>query len=231
MSADARAHYERGLALYADKDYAGALTELRAGYALEPRREFLFAEAQALRLGGDCKAAVPLYQQFLKSGPDDVQVNATHIALGRCAAQMAAAPAPPPAPDKPRAPAPATAGVTTPARTPPPPWYADVAGGALLGGGVLGLATGAVFTLSAMSERDDANQRSATYAEYAQHWNAARSRERVAIIGFGAGAALTTAAIVRYARVRASHRNRNQIDAWITPDARGGALAGVGGQF
>src|SRR5205823_4412560 len=79
----------------AEKDYGAALAELRAGYALDARREFLFAEAQALRLGGDCKSAVPLYQQFLKSGPEDVQVNATHIALGRCAAQMAAAPAPP----------------------------------------------------------------------------------------------------------------------------------------
>jgi tetratricopeptide (TPR) repeat protein len=225
MNAGARAHYDRGLALYADKDYAGALTELRAGYALDPRREFLFAQAQALRLGGDCKAAVPLYQQFLTSGPDDVQVNATHIALGRCAAQMAAAPVPPPAADRPRAPPPPT--VTTPARTPPPPWYVDVAGGALLGGAVLGLATGAVFTVSALSERDDADQRSANYAEYMQHWNAARSRERVAIVGFAAGAALTTAAVVRYARVRV----RRRMDAWISPDARGGALAGVGGQF
>ena len=159
-----------------------------------------------------------------RRGPDDVQVNATHIALGRCAAQMAAAPVPPPAPDQTRAPAPPT--VITPVRSAPAPWYADVAGGALLGGAVLSLATGAVFTVSALSERDDARQRASNLVEYNQHWNAARSRERIAIIGFAAGAALTTAAGVRYVHVRA----RARLHAWITPDGRG-AIASVGGGF
>src|SRR5262245_38585026 len=54
MSPDARAHYDRGLALYQAKDYAGAIREFEVGYAAEPRREFLFAEAQAKRLAGDC---------------------------------------------------------------------------------------------------------------------------------------------------------------------------------
>ena len=178
--------------------------ELEAGYAIDPRREFLFAEAQALRLNGDCKGAVPLYKKFLDSRPDDVQTNATHIALGRCAEQMASKPAEVAAPAAGVAKGPSTAlAATMPApRAPPPPWYQDVAGGVLLGGGVAALAIGTAFSFAARSARDDANQSSSTYAEYAQHWAAARERTHVAIGAFSVGAAFTGAAIYRYLRVR-----------------------------
>jgi hypothetical protein len=224
MRPDAKEHYDRGLALYAEKNYTAALTELRAGHALDPRREFLFAEAQTLRLGGDCKNAVPLYQQFLKSGPDDVQVNATHIALGRCAAQMAAA-APPQGTDKTRAGS--TPLVIAPVRPPAPaPWYYDVPGGALLGGGVLALGTGAILSIAVMSARDDANQHATTYDQYNQRWDSARTRQRLAIVAWATGGFLTSAAIVRYALVRA----RDHTHAWVAPTEHG-AIAGVGGRF
>ena len=230
MTADARAHYDRGLALYAEKDYPGAIAELQAGYALDPRREFLFAEAQARRLSGDCKNAVPLYQSFLASGPDEVQVNATHIALGRCAAQMASAP--PPAPDPRRASSPPA--LALPARPPatpatPPPWFQDLAGGALLGAGVVGIATGTIAMVGMASARDDARG-SLIYQDYARHWDTARSRERIAIIGFAAGAALTGAAIIRYVRVGTRAPAPVKLEAWVAPGQRGG-LAGVGGRF
>ena len=98
MTDEARAFYERGLRLYADKDYAAAVGEFQAGYAVEPRREFLFAEAQAKRLSGDCAGAVGLYQKFLETQPSPAQVNATQMGLARCAQQMAATPAPAAAP-------------------------------------------------------------------------------------------------------------------------------------
>jgi hypothetical protein len=234
MGAEARAHYDRGLALYADKDYAAAVRELGDGYALEPRREFLFAQAQALRLSGDCKSAVPLYQRFLATEPDDVQTNATHIALGRCAAQMAtAAPTPVPPPDAKRA-APPTITAPAPPRPPPPrePWHHDLAGGALLGAGVVGLGTGAVFILAARAARDDANHASPSLPDYQAHWDTARGRAQVAIVAFAAGTALVAAAIVRYVRVRARPplAPPPRLDAWLAPSARGG-VAGLGGRF
>jgi tetratricopeptide (TPR) repeat protein len=91
MTGEARAHYDRGLALYAAKDYGAAIQELEAGYALDPRREFLFAEAQAQRLAGDCQRAVPLYQRFLTSEPSPLQASAAQVGLARCAQQMATA--------------------------------------------------------------------------------------------------------------------------------------------
>jgi tetratricopeptide (TPR) repeat protein len=236
MSDEARGHYQRGLALYGDKDYAGAIAELEAGYAIDPRREFLFAEAQALRLNGDCKGAVPLYKKFLDSRPDDVQTNATHIALGRCAEQMASKPAEVAAPAAGVAKSPSTAlAATMPApRAPPAPWYQDVAGGVLLGGGVAALAIGTAFTFAARSARDDANQSSSTYAEYAQHWATARERSHVAIGAFSVGAAFTGAAIYRYLRLR--HRPpaaATGINVGVSGGGgtRGGIAVGIGGRF
>jgi tetratricopeptide (TPR) repeat protein len=229
MSADARAHYDRGLALYAAKDYPAAIAALRAGYTLDPRREFLFAEAQALRLSGDCKSAVPLYQSFLTSGPDEVQVNAAHIALGRCAAQMASAPPAAPAP-APRTPAPPTLAIPPRPPAAPPPWYQDLAGGALLGAGVLAVAAGAGFSIGALTARDDANQQ-ASYPAYAQRWDTAHSRERIAVIAFAAGVVLTSAAVIRYVRVRARGTPPPglRLDAWLAPGSRGGASGGIVG--
>jgi tetratricopeptide (TPR) repeat protein len=238
MSMEARAHYEKGLALYGDKDYAGAIRELEIGYASSPRREFLFAEAQALRLSGDCKSAVPLYQKFLASEPEDVQVNATHIALARCAEQMASRAAPA-VPVTPTAPAGSTTTVTTtppPRPAPPAPWYHDLGGGALLGAGVLGLATGTVFTFAALSARDDANHSAQSYPDYRQRWDTARGRSEIAIAAFASGAALTGVAIVRYLRVRgralaALRTSTAAIDPWAAPADRSGGVAGVGGRF
>ena len=92
MRPDAQELYDRGLGRFQVRDYAGATADFEAGYAIEARREFLFAEGQSKRLAGDCKGAVPLYQRFLATGPPVVQVNATHIALGRCAQLLAARP-------------------------------------------------------------------------------------------------------------------------------------------
>ncbi|MES1157862.1 MAG: hypothetical protein ABUL67_02060, partial [Haliangium ochraceum] len=50
MDPAAKDHYDRGLRLYADRDFASAVGELEIGYGIDPRREFLFAQAQALRL-------------------------------------------------------------------------------------------------------------------------------------------------------------------------------------
>ena len=89
MRPEAAALYKRGLERFGGRDYAGALADLEAGYAIDPRREFLFAEGQAKRLAGDCKSAVTLYQRFLATNPSPVQANATQIALGRCAQHLA----------------------------------------------------------------------------------------------------------------------------------------------
>jgi len=242
MGDEARARYDRGIELFTAKDYAGAIRELEAGHAIEPRREFLFAEAQALRLQGDCKRAVALYQQFLASDPTPVQVNATHIALSRCAQQLASEPTPPNKTS-------ATPNIDTlppppPPASPPPPWYREPLGAALLGAGVIGLGVGTGFLIASSSAEDDA-ARATTYPEYKRSWDSAASRRDVAVVALVAGGALTGAALYRYLRAWQHEREHGNerarepdahatpkpaLHAWLAPGPNG-AAAGVGGRF
>jgi hypothetical protein len=243
MSDEARVHYDRGIELFTAKDYAGAILELGAGYAIEPRREFLFAEAQAFRLEGDCQSAVPLYQEFLTRDPTAAQINATQIALARCAQQLAttkppavaATPAPPP-PSLP-VPPPSPPPLRSPPPQPPPApsaWYRDTLGDVLLGAGVVGLATGAAFMIASASARDAADQ-SATYPDYSQHFATAESRRDFAIGSLVAGAALGGAALFRFVQVRRREHAPSpapvSLQAWFVPGAGGLGAAGLGGRF
>jgi tetratricopeptide (TPR) repeat protein len=207
MKPDARALYGRGLAFYQSKDYANAIVAFEAGFALEPRREFLFANAQARRLAGDCRGAVPLYQRFLEMTPPAVQASATHLGLSRCAQQMAAErpPAAPPvvvAPIAPRAPPP-----------PPPPWTHDRWGAALLGAGVVGLAVGGGFLAASFAALPSAN--ASAYAGYSASRATAESRHAIAVIGLVGGGALAAAGVARYAWAR--HERRAHATLTLVP--------------
>ena len=154
MHPAAQALYDRALAAFAARDYPAAVRDTEAGYAIDPRREFLFTEAQAKRLAGDCRGAVVLYQRFLTTAPPQVQVDATHIALSRCAQELAnrspvvvlAPPAPPPPPPRPR----------------PPRWWHDPWGLSLAATGVAGLGIGLGWFIAAAGARDDADRRDDT---------------------------------------------------------------------
>jgi hypothetical protein len=61
----AKTHFDRGMVHYASKDYLAAIAEFQRAYALEARREYLFAWAQSARLSGDCESAAPLYRRYL----------------------------------------------------------------------------------------------------------------------------------------------------------------------
>jgi len=209
MTPEARALYERGLAFYGSKDYAGAIRAFEDGFARDPRREFLFANAQARRLAGDCRGAVPLYQRFLGMSPPPVQESATQIALGRCAQQMATTKIEPPAPAPPPVPP-----------APPPPWTHDRWGAALLATGVVGVGVGVGFLAGALAARPSSNE--ATYAAFDDARGRADTRLTISIVGFAAGGALVAAGVARYAWVRRARR----LPATLTVVPGGLALGG-----
>jgi hypothetical protein len=196
MRPEAQALYDRGLARFAARDYAGAIADLEAGHALEPRREFLFAEGQAKRLAGDCKGAVALYQQFLATSPPTVQVNATQIALGRCAQHLAAHPefvvVNPPAPPPPPPP-------------PPAPWWHDSWGLRLSLTGAVGIAVGTGFLTAAFVARSDADD-ARTLAAYDDRLSTAESRRTVGVAALAVGGALLASGVVRFVLVRREAR-------------------------
>lgn len=209
MSPGARAHYEEGLRLYGDRNYAGAIGEFQAGFALDPRREFLFGEAQAYRLAGDCARAIPLYERFLGSGPSALQVDATRLALDRCArrpprlAQDAPAPAP-------RAPAPALER---------PPWWHDPWALGALGAGLAAAGVGVGFIVASNSAADQANGAAIThYADFDRLWQTAERRRAIGVASLAAGGALLAAGVVRFALVR-RHAAEGRADAGRAPRA------------
>jgi len=192
MRPDAAALYKRGLERFAARDYAAAVADLEAGYAIEPRREFLFAEGQAKRLAGDCKGAVGLYRRFLATNPPAVQANATQIALGRCAQHMAEHPEvviveqprqPPPPPP------------------PPPPWWHDSFGLGFTGAGVAAIGVGIGFVAASYAARHDAELMT-TYDPYDQRWSTAESRWQIGVGTLALGTALTAVGVTRFVFVR-----------------------------
>jgi hypothetical protein len=149
MLPEAKARYDEAMKLYAAHQYRVAIAQFEAAYAIDPRREILFAQAQATRLAGDCVSALPIYDRFLATNPPPQQVEATRIAVSRCeAAALAASGAP-------RTPAPPPA-VAAPPPPPPPRWYNDRLGGALVGVGLVGVGAGVALIGSAHTADDQA---------------------------------------------------------------------------
>jgi hypothetical protein len=217
MKPEARALYERGLALYGQKDYAGATRVFEEGFALDAQPELLFADAQARRLSGDCRGAVPLYQRFLALGTSAVQTSATHIALARCAQQMAnERPAAPP----PVAPVP-------PPPPPPEPWTHDRLGAVLVGAGVVGLAVGGGFLAASFSARPtQANSGGSMFDDYASRYDTAERRLTIGVVGLATGGALAAGGVARYLWVR--HRAKTpKTPATLTIVPGGLAVAGT----
>ena len=192
MRPEAAVLYKRGLERFTARDFAGAVADLEAGYTIDPRREFLFAEGQAKRLAGDCKGAVALYQRFLATSPSPVQANATQIALGRCAQHLAEHPqvvvVEPPRPPPPPPP-------------PPPKWWRDPYGLAFTGAGAVSIAVGASFIAASYSARNDA-ERMTDYNPFDSRWSTAESRWQVGVGTIALGTALTAVGVTRFVLVR-----------------------------
>jgi tetratricopeptide (TPR) repeat protein len=193
MSPQAKAHYDRGLDLYAARQYAAAIDELQLGHAIEPRREFLFAEAQAYRLAGNCAQAIPLYREFIQSAPTALQMQAATLGLNRCdpdrspAPRMAAAPVattPMAAKSTPQA---AVQTATRDAR----PWWRDPWAGAAIGAGAVALGLAAGFEVASEHARDQARSpETTTDNQYDRVWATAQQRRKVAVIALIGGTVL-----------------------------------------
>jgi hypothetical protein len=225
MTADARAHWQRGLAEHAARHYQAASTEFAACYRLALRRECLFAWAQAARLAGDCATARELYRRYLDLQRDlsSRQADAARGQLAACEAQIAARTGDPsgptgeprPTPDPrtsaaqpvadPRgalaqpgaSSAPPGADRSPPSDAPPgSPWYRDGWGDALAGGGVVAVAVGAAIYASA---RRDAAAGAPTYDLYMERFRGAETARRWALAAIGAGSALIASGVIHMA--------------------------------
>jgi tetratricopeptide (TPR) repeat protein len=219
MTPAARALYERGLSRYADHDFEGAVRDFEAGFAVEPRREFLFAEAQAHRLRGDCARAISCYERFLATHPPAIQIEATELGLQRCrapaaggttsatraaatataatAATTAVTPAPPAESSRASgSPGPQPVRDPTSAQgyqpaPPPRPWWRDAWTTGTFAAGLLGLGTGVAFWVAGDEARARAeSDRTRSYDDFASGWQRFEQRREIAVGTLSAGAVL-----------------------------------------
>jgi tetratricopeptide (TPR) repeat protein len=87
LSAEAKAHFEKGTEAYDAEDWPTAIRELKAAYLIRERPEYLFALAQAYRRSGDCESAITSYQAFLRSSPNRSSARIDEL-IEECEAEL-----------------------------------------------------------------------------------------------------------------------------------------------
>jgi len=157
----------------------------------------LFAEATALRRGGDCRGAIEALERFIATEPPAPDVEAAREVIDVCTEILGDDPAP-------AVPPPIPVIVRTepePADEPAPstkPWTRDVPGGVLLGSGVA-VAVGGIVLLGLGAARTQPRQESE--AGFERREQSVRTLSAVGGSMVAAGAALLIGSIVRYAVV------------------------------
>jgi hypothetical protein len=233
MAPEARAHLERGLRAYADREWREAIAAFRAGYAIDPHPDFLFPWAQATRLSGDCAGALPLYRKALAAAATGEDRRDIEGLIARCEEEVERSPPaaePEPEPEPEPAAAPARENLHVARRAPAsssPPWYTDRFGGALAIGGAIGLATGAGFLIAASGADHDATA-AGSLDDFVAAADRADRQRLIGAIALGAGAGLAGVAILRYAWV--ASRSANELSVALAP-APGGAVLAVVARF
>jgi tetratricopeptide (TPR) repeat protein len=223
---EAKAAFARAQQMFDAGDYAAAVPELKAAYALEPNPLLLYAWAQAERLSGNCPRAVVLYRRFLDTEPDAQQAGLARANILDCEAEgsteaSAEEPTPDPAPE----PVPVEVEPTPepePQDVERPAWYRDWLGGTLVGVGVAGTVSGGVLLALSQSRADEAAD-AGSEGRYRDEVEGAERMHTAGWVLVGVGAGAIVGGIIRYA-VLAKRPARDDVAFGIGP--RGVVLRG-----
>jgi hypothetical protein len=201
----------------AHKEYLAASEAFGAAYESTKRSVFLYARAQAARLGARCDLALGYYDEFLATSPPAEAVAQAKANRKRCTAKEPAAAVPPPRmqpqPDD---------GTPTPRDTPRRQWIRDPAGGVLVAlGGVTSII--GVSLIGFATTRDGSAVSAGNEDEYLNRKNAARIQHRVGIAATAVGGAMLIAGFTRWG-VLASRERKQRVNAGVAGSRRGAAL-------
>lgn len=202
--ATARAHLDAGTKFFNIQQYDKAADEYQQAYLLDPDPAYLYAVAQAQRLGGDCEKALLSYQAYLRTNPTDpskAQKNiercqqdlANHTVTHETMIQA-------PVIEAPVIPAPQPPGGPAAPEMVAEPWSGDWVGHVLVGGGVLAAAGGAYFFMAGRSAISD-NNGAATYDQFASAHGGlgnAHTKEVIGVSAMAAGGALLVGGVLHY---------------------------------
>lgn len=211
-SHDDNPHFRAAVEAWDEERWDEAARAFGAAFAVDPRPEYLFAQARARRLGGDCKGALPLFERFVDLGPPPSAIEDANANIRECEAELDAA--------MPETVAPAPV-VPAPADAPPPvdapkPVAKDPIGHALVWPGVAILGAGGGLLAAAHVQRQDASE-AADEQEYRDRLGAAPAMSQAGIALTAVGAALVVAGIVRFAVLGARARKSRAHARWSTP--------------
>jgi tetratricopeptide (TPR) repeat protein len=219
----AREHFDRGAALATERKYDDAAREFAQSYELDPRKEALFAWAQAERLRGDCAKATELYRKLLASGDlTAAQVEAAELNIKRCEREKEEVREPVPPVVAPPVVKPAPLPAAMPPPEPPHRSRRAVVLSAVMAGGAVAALGGATtfFILSRNDERDAGSQ--AHWDEYYPHAQRARSRQRWAAGLMGGAVLLGAGAVLEWVTSAPGPR----LEAWLGPGTAGLGVTG-----
>jgi tetratricopeptide (TPR) repeat protein len=240
---EAKAHVAAGTKLYNVQQYAQAADEYQAAYLLDPKPEYLYAIAQAQRLGGDCDKAVKSYEAYIRAKPPAGQLEKAQKNIDRChediqsRASMNDLPPPeevpplPPAPPEPVEEAPKPPVILVAPPPPPPPGKSYLIGHVLVGGGVAIGAASTFLFLHGKSAIEDINAASTydTFAMKKPGFDTAKTQQTLGVVGMAAGGALVIGGIVYY--VMHSQAPDDEAPVVAPAPAPGGATVTVSGRF
>lgn len=252
----AKTHMQRAEKAHQQGNYEVALSELKAAYAIDPQPKLLYAIAQVNAKLDRCSEAIELYELFLATVKDSSRQAVVKQAIDACKQRLAEQASPPPAEPPARttieAASPSVASselATAPPdaepvpSSPPPakpdtdvapavttgtthsPWYTDVLGDALVLGG-LGATVGSIVMFRGAQSALDAAESAQTLDEYRDRRDEAERKQLYTVVLAGAGVALVTAGVLRYA-LRDSRRETPGLA--IVPSDGGGLITWSGG--
>jgi len=199
--------YRRGVEQYQRREYEAAVALFKASYETDPRREFLFAWAQAERLSGDCESAIALYEKYLATAPSARQVEATEKNRTLCTEALASSVVGKKKPSVAVAPPP-------PDPLPPLPWEPNrralAAGGTLLALGVCGVAAGSGLYVGA---EQSAARSGPDYAAQLQMFEGAQRMRAGSLVALSTGGALVVAGTIA---LIVGSKGRPKAQKWAT---------------
>ena len=186
----------RAAQLYRDGRYADAAAAFEEAYARTGNPSLLFGRAQALRRGGNCLAAIEVFEDYIATSPAEPDREEARRLIAECREILGPGITPPatlepPPPTPPLDPSP-------PAARPRPAWHRDMAGGVLLGAG-LAIAVAGAATLGAGFTRAD--DRDFPESQYEARERSVRNLTIAGATLMAAGGALLVSAVIRYAIV------------------------------
>ncbi|HEY4180378.1 MAG TPA: hypothetical protein VGM90_26225 [Kofleriaceae bacterium] len=216
---DARELYDRGLAAYGRNDYVGASTALSKSFAIEEDKDTLFAWAQAEKKNNNCEKAIQLYEKILVFELKAPARKAVGVQIEECRASMLQTTGPVDVKPVVIEPEPVAPAPVAPVQTDESPsrWTSPLGLG-LIGVGVVGIGVGTVFLVQAKKAESDQDS-AATYGEWLDQRDKAKSRGTIGLVSSGVGAACIVGGLV-YILTR-NTEERSQASVWVTPDGGG----------